>query len=263
MPRARPAMSWALSISTSGFSRSPMISVDPGVEPLLHLLLVGRGQVLVGQDDDDGLERIVAGFQLRDLLARATGPGRCCVSLKASFLADTTRRTRMASSLASTWAAALRVALPWMPSACASGKKRKPLQAADVVLLDVHGAVLGDLGVRARPSPSGPSSARWCAGRRSAASAARAAHPTGCPRWRGCAPASARGRPASRRGWTRRSRCGCGRCGWRACRCRRRCGRRTPPAWRTSPAGCAPPVPSGTCRAWRPARRGSASEILR
>ena len=103
--------------------------------------------MLVGEDDDSGLERILARLQPRDLLARARGHAPLRVSLKASFLAATTRRTRMPSSLASTCAAALRVALPWMPSASVSGKKRKPLQAADVVRLDVDRAVLGDLGV--------------------------------------------------------------------------------------------------------------------
>ena len=76
MPRASPAMSLASAISTSGFSRSPIELGEPGVEPLLHLLLVGAGQVLVGDDGDARLERIVAGLAAARSPRRATGSGR-------------------------------------------------------------------------------------------------------------------------------------------------------------------------------------------
>ena len=145
---------------------------QPGVEARLHLLLVRAGQVLVGEDDDRRLQRVLAGLQPRDLLARATGRGRCGVSLKASALADDhaahahgqlfgehvrwphcawpcrgcprpARRERSGSPAGGRRSASPRA-------------RRRPRRSRR----------------KARPSPSGPSSARWCAGRRSAASAA-------------------------------------------------------------------------------------------
>ena len=68
MPRARPAMSWAASISTSGFSRSPISSAIQALSRSCTFSLSGAGEVLVGNDDDDRLERVLPGLQPRDLL---------------------------------------------------------------------------------------------------------------------------------------------------------------------------------------------------
>ena len=62
----------------------------PGAEPLAHLLLVRAGEVLVGDDHDCRPERVIPRFQPRDL------------HVPPQDLAATTRRTRIASSLAST-----------------------------------------------------------------------------------------------------------------------------------------------------------------
>ena len=80
-------------------------------------------------------------------------------------------------------------------------------------------------------------------GLRSVSSTAHAAHRTICPRSRAFFPASVPDRQASRAGWTRRSRCGSGRCGATACRCRPRSNRRAAPARPCSPRR------HGPCRA--------------
>ena len=80
-----------------------------------------------------------------------------------------------------------------MPSLRRVGREAEAVEAADIVVLDQDVRRRRRSRPRAPPCRAGAASARSCAGRRNAASAARAARPTACPRWRACAPASAAG----------------------------------------------------------------------
>ena len=61
-------MSCAAAISTSGFSRSPMISVSQVSSARLHLLRVRAVMCSSASSVDRRLQRVVAGLEVRDLL---------------------------------------------------------------------------------------------------------------------------------------------------------------------------------------------------
>ena len=93
MPRARPEMSYASPIATSGVelgARARPASL--GVEPLPHLLAVGRDQMLVRERLTDGFSGVSPGSRLAISGRHTMRPFG--LSVKASSRRAATRRAR-------------------------------------------------------------------------------------------------------------------------------------------------------------------------
>ena len=240
MPRASPVMSSALAISASGCSLSAIVSVEPGRQPLLHLVALGRLQMLVADHRDLRLQPVLARLRALAISWSRQTMRPLRVSLNASFLARDdaahAHRQLFGQHLRGGVARGLAVDAVGLAGV---GDEAEALEPADEVRLDVDRAVVADIGGQLL---LGAQALHQRAGapvdealrqllvqriRQRILDLARAALPV-----RGVL------QPVGR-DWTRTSTCGCARCASPACRCRRRCGRTARPAWRTSPRGCA------------------------
>ena len=119
------------------------------------------------------------------------------------------RSARLAISGATTWLAAARTPLASPPSERARVKRKPSIEPMrwPSRLTSPRSLISGDSHMLCLSSGA---SARWCAGRRSAASGARAARRSAGLRCPGSFRANGSGLQASSCGWRRRSRCGSG-----------------------------------------------------
>src|SRR5262249_54929901 len=121
---------------------------DPSLQASLHLLTVRGGEVLVGENGNRRLQRIIARLQLRDLLLLPQNHAALSqlegIRLCGSYAS---RAHRKLASKHLRCGSARRLAVNAL-AAAGIGRKTKSLQTTDVVVLDVDRSVLGDVGVQ-------------------------------------------------------------------------------------------------------------------